>query len=154
GTTIEHRRGHVKFAGVELELVDLPGLYSLDAVTPDERVARAAVMGEAYVEPASLLLVRDATNLERNLFLASQVVEAAAQKELPLIVALNMVDLARKAGIEVDHLQLAQDLGCEVIPVSARTGEGLDELKQHIARGITSPQPHPGVDSHCHCASC
>src|SRR5690606_19908745 len=92
GTTVEHRRGRVQVAGTDVELVDLPGLYSLDAVTPDERVARSAILGEAYIQPQALVLVIDATNLERNLFLASQMVEAAAQKKLPLLVALNMVD--------------------------------------------------------------
>ncbi len=154
GTTVEYRRGRVNFGGTEIELVDLPGLYSLDAVTPEERVARTAILGEGAIQPRALVLVVDATNLERNLFLASQMVEAAANKKLPLLVALNQVDLVRKAGAEVDHRQLGQELGCEVIPVSARTGEGIAELKQYIAQGVAAPEPHPGVDSHCHCANC
>ena len=82
--------------------------------------------GWKHTAPDAALVVVDATNLERNLFLASQVLEL----KCPVVVALNMMDMARRDGIRIDVAKLREELGCVVVPVSARNGEGIDELKQ------------------------
>ncbi|WP_425395842.1 ferrous iron transport protein B [Aeoliella sp.] len=153
GTTVEHRRGRVRVDGHAAELIDLPGLYSLDATTPDERVARAVVVGEGPVVPDALVLVIDATNLERNLFLASQLIEASRTVERPMLVALNMMDLATKHGVHIDREKLAADLGCQVLPVSARSGDGFNELTSAISKLVDSPVGLP-VQTQCACPSC
>ncbi|MCO6047114.1 ferrous iron transport protein B [Aeoliella sp. ICT_H6.2] len=153
GTTVEHRRGRVRIAGHSAELIDLPGLYSLDATTPDERVARQVVVGEGPVKPDALVLVIDATNLERNLFLASQLIEASRSTERPMLVALNMMDLATKHGVHIDRKKLEHDLGCPVLPVSARSGEGFSELNSAIGKLVGSPVGLP-VQTQCACSGC
>ena len=108
--------------------MDLPGLYSLDSTSPEEKLASDALRGRLVEHPApdAALVVVDATNLERNLFLVSQLLEL----DCPVIVALNMMDMARREGIRIDVAKLRAELGCVVMPISARTGEGVDELKR------------------------
>ena len=120
GTTIERRVGHTPLGGHRVRLLDLPGLYSVSGATPEERVARDALLGTlpGQAKPDLVLLLLDATNLERNLYLASQVLELG----LPTVVALNMVDLAERASIQIDAASLARELGCPVVPVVARSG--------------------------------
>ncbi|QDU58114.1 ferrous iron transport protein B [Aeoliella mucimassa] len=153
GTTVEHRRGRANLGSQMAEIIDLPGLYSLDATTLDERVASEIALGRGPVKPDALVLVVDATNLERNLFLASQLIESAGKSKLPVMVALNMTDLAAKHGVKIDAPQLAEDLGCQVVPVSARTGSGLEELKQRMGTLVDAPKV-PQVDTLCQCNSC
>ena len=153
GTTVEHRRGRANLGSVTADIIDLPGLYSLDPTTPDERVASDIALGKGPVEPDALVLVVDATNLERNLFLASQVVEAASNTERPMIVALNMTDLAAKHGVKINAPQLSVDLGCEVVAVSARTGDGLELLRQRMAALVDAPAV-PCVETQCMCNGC
>jgi ferrous iron transport protein B len=155
GTTVEHRRAAMRVNGKPATLVDLPGLYSLEAVTPDEQVAVGALRGElpGAPRPDAAIFVADATNLERNLFLASQVLELRQ----PTVVALNLIDLARKQGLTFDVGELEQRLGCRVIPVSARTGEGLDELvdaMEHVAYNRQPPQIPPALSACSSCAGC
>lgn len=131
GTTVDCRFGRMtEAAGRELELIDLPGLYSLDALSPEEDVAERALRGqiERIGRPELVLLVIDATCLERNLFLASQVLELG----IPTVVALTMADVAERHGIAADRKRLASELGCRVESVSARTGEGIAALRQAI----------------------
>jgi len=140
GVTVEKKEGRAKLAGErELLVLDLPGTYSLAPKSPDEEVARDVLLGlrADTPPPDAVLIVVDASNLERNLYLATQVLELG----LPCVVALNMVDVAEKAGREVDAAQLSQDLGCPVVPVVALKGEGLDELKAVLESDI--PVPHP-----------
>lgn len=155
GTTVEHRRGQLQLGDQKIELVDLPGLYSLEASTPDERVARNVVMGDRGTKPDVLVLVVDATNLERNLFLASQLLELAHSAERPLLVALTMADVAARHNLQVDKQQLEADLGCPVLPLSSRTGQGVAEfisaLEQRL-KGATPPPPK--VETQCECNSC
>ncbi|WP_442482624.1 ferrous iron transport protein B [Aeoliella sp. SH292] len=153
GTTVEHRRGRARLATRTVEVVDLPGLYSLDATTPDERVARDIIMGTGPAKPDAMVLVIDATNLERNLFLASQTIEASQSTGRPMLVALNMIDLAAKHGVKIDLAQLSKDLGCRVLPVSARTGEGLGELHTAMESLLGAPVSPP-VETQCECSGC
>ena len=136
GITVETRAGLLRGGpeGVELTLVDLPGTYSLTPLAEDEAVAFRALTGTAG-EPApdAVVLVVDASNLARNLYLALQVFELG----LPCIVALNMVDLAAAAGVGIDSAALAEALGVPVIPTVARSGEGLDALIATLA-GLAS----------------
>lgn len=138
GITVDLRKGALKLNGRPAELLDLPGLYSLEALSPEEQVAKAVltegIAGEA--KPDVVVLVLDATNLERNLFLASQVLDL----NLPTVVALNLFDAARAADIQIEVEQLAEQLRVPVIPVSAKTGEGLAALNQQIQNYLT-PAP-------------
>ena len=96
GTTIERRVGHTRLADQRVRLLDLPGLYSLASITPEERLAREVLLGQRahQAQPQGIILLLDATTLERNLYLASQVLELG----LPTVAALNMVDLAERSA--------------------------------------------------------
>jgi ferrous iron transport protein B len=155
GTTVEHRRATITLGGATTTLVDLPGLYSLDPTTPDERVACDALEGRlpGTPEPDLVLMVVDATNLERNLFLVSQVLELGD----PTVVALNLSDAAEKQGISFDLAELEQRLGCRVVPVSARTGAGIDELLSVVAGTLqqrSSPNLHNELAACSSCSGC
>ena len=140
GVTVEKKEGRARLSGgQEVSILDLPGTYSLAPKSPDEEVARDVLLGLRADTPApdAVLLVVDASNLERNLYLATQVLELG----LPCVLALNMVDVARQAGREISSTQLSRDLGCPVVPIVALKGEGLDELKRVLEGEI--PVPHP-----------
>ncbi|MCA1636310.1 MAG: ferrous iron transport protein B [Acidobacteria bacterium] len=133
GVTVERKEGDWQLApdSPPARLIDLPGLYSLDAASIDERIARDVLTGRVAGTPAPdvVVAVVDATNLERNLYLVTQLLEV----NRPLVVALTMVDLAEREQIEIDALRLSEALGVAVVPVTARQGRGLDEL----ARAVT-----------------
>ena len=155
GTTVEHRRGKLRLGTDSVTLVDLPGLYGLEAVTPDERIAVSAVRGELPGQPSpqAFLLVVDATNLERNLFLVSQILELGR----PTVVALNMIDAADRAGLRIESRALSARLGCDVVAVSARTGHGVGELQRSLAQIIHRPRPpelEPQLAACGHCSGC
>ncbi len=135
GTTVERRVGRVHFGDHQIVVVDLPGLYSLESSSPEEKIASDALHGrlENHPAPNAALVVVDATNLERNLFLVSQVLEL----NCPVVVALNMMDTARRDGIRIDVAKLRTELGCSVIPISARTGMGIGELKSEVESLVT-----------------
>ena len=135
GTTVERRVGRAKIGGNQIVMVDLPGLYGLESSSPDEKLASDALRGklDGHPAPNAALVVVDATNLERNLFLASQVLEL----DLPVVVALNMMDMADREGIHIDIAKLQSELGCPVVPISARSGKGMGELEKEI-EGIFS----------------
>ncbi len=120
-------------------LIDLPGLYGLEAVTPEEEVTEAALRGDQVGEtpPDAIILVVDATNLERNLFLVSEVLELRR----PTLVALTLIDSAETTGIEIDLERLEAELGCPVVPVSARTGAGLGQLRETLGSLLKNNQP-------------
>ena len=155
GTTVTRKTAELDRPGGPIQLIDLPGLYSLQPTTPEEVVAHEVIAkgldGQAL---DAVVLVLDATNLERNLFLASQVLEHAT----PALVALTLWDVAQAEGLKVDPARLANDLGCPVVPVVARTGEGVEVLQialdTLLAEGslrIPIASPHEG----CHaCSSC
>ncbi len=129
GVTVERKIGRFHFHDIEFELVDLPGTYSLDVtedhVSLDEKIARDFV---ASREADVIVNIVDAANLERNLYLTSQILEM----QVPMVVAVNMMDVAAESGLEIDVPALAKGLGCKVIPLTASTGRGVTELKSAI----------------------
>ena len=137
GVTVERKVGHYHFDDAEFELVDLPGTYSLevsdDSVSVDEQIARDYV---AEREADLIINIVDASNLERNLYLTSQLLEM----KVPMLVTLNMTDIAEERGIEIDVAALQKGLGCPVLPVVAATGEGVPALKQAILDAANNPR--------------
>ncbi len=141
GVTVEKASGIIRYQSRRYELIDLPGTYSLTARSPDEFVVTEVLLGHRD-DVASLqvaVVVIDATNLERNLFLATQVLEA----NLPTVIALNMTDIAKRRGITIDSDKLTQRLGVPVIPIVASTGTGREALLNAIANVIGGRQPKP-----------
>ena len=139
GVTVEQKSGDYRLGDVSVEVIDLPGTYSLDVVdrdiSLDERVARDYVQaGEADL----VINIVDASNLERNLYLTTQLVEMG----VPLLVVLNMVDVAESKNMKVSASELAAQLGCPVLPVIASTGQGVSELKVAINKAC-GEQPRP-----------
>ncbi len=137
GVTVEKKEGRLMFDdGSEAALLDLPGTYSLSANSPDEKVATDVLLGRAdHTEtPELVVCVVDASNIERNLYLVSQIID----RQLPVVVALNMIDVAEDAGIEIDTKALSHQLGVPVIPTIATKGIGINELKQIIANANAS----------------
>jgi ferrous iron transport protein B len=136
GVTVERVEGTLKGTGdARITILDLPGCYSLSPASPDEEIALAALHGtrdgtRAGMRPDAVLVVVDALQLERNLFLVSQVLELG----LPVVVALNQVDAAGDAGVSVDAVELIHALGVPVIPTVATRGEGLDTLRRALVR--------------------
>ncbi len=143
GVTVEKRSGHLSIGDVEIELVDLPGTYSLAAHSPDEMVTVDVLFGglAGMAHPDAVLVVADASNLRRNLYLASQVLELG----VPVVVALNMVDVAKARGIEIDATALGARLGATVVPMVASHDQGLDELRAALAAVASGRVGSPGV---------
>jgi ferrous iron transport protein B len=139
GVTVERVSGFLKFGAESVEVIDVPGLYSLAPLSEDERVAADVIHGLAkgVQEPDLLVCVIDAGNLERNLYLYTQVAEVGR----PMIVALTMVDRVRKSGKEIDISRLSNLLGCEVVPVVGHKDSKLTELKEAIERNLESGKP-------------
>jgi len=139
GVTVETKKGKFRCHDQVYELIDLPGTYSLAPRSPDEMVAVDLILGQKNGDPRPDLVVAivDASNLERNLYLMTQALELG----VPVVIALNMVDVARRQGISIDAGQLACKLGVPVVPIQANKRLGLDELKQTIARTLAL-QPH------------
>ncbi|MBK1648157.1 Fe(2+) transporter permease subunit FeoB [Rhabdochromatium marinum] len=121
GVTVERKEGRCELDGRAVRVIDLPGIYSLDASSLDEQVARDYLLSR---EADVIVNVVDATNLERNLYMSVQLLEMG----VPIVIALNMMDLARRRGLEIDAAALARELGCPVVPVVAVSKEGLTEL--------------------------
>jgi len=121
GVTVEKKSGLIKYKGTEIEIVDLPGIYSLTAYSIEEIVARNFLIEE---KPDVVVDIVDASNLERNLYLAVQFLELG----IPLVIALNMVDVSDARGITIDVKKLSEMLDVPVIPTVARSNKGLKEL--------------------------
>ena len=141
GVTVERKEGEYQKGGFRATIVDLPGTYSLTAYSEEEVVTRNYISGE---KPAVVINIIDAANLERNLYLTCQLLEL----KIPLIVALNMVDVAKDRGIEIAVEKLSSFLGVPVMPIVARSGKGVDEMMRvahDIAEGRIAP---PDVDKH------
>ncbi len=126
GKTIARAEGRFARAGVRYKVVDLPGTYSLLSISPDEAVAREALL---FGRPDVTVVVCDATSLERNLNLVLQIRQVTGR----VVVALNLMDEARAQGVRIDARGLARDLGVRVVPMAARRGEGIGDLLQAIA---------------------
>lgn len=137
GITVDYKEGHFIHADNEILLTDLPGTYSLTAYSVEELVARDYLVNE---KPQVVINIVDASNLERNLYLTCQFLELG----VPMIIALNMIDVAKDRGIEVNADRLATLLGIPVVPIIARTGQGRDQLIDQavaVARGVKDWQP-------------
>jgi ferrous iron transport protein B len=137
GKTVTRAEGGYEFNHVRYKLVDLPGTYSLLSASQDEEVARNFIL---FGQPDCTIVVTDATALERNLNLVLQVTEITDR----VVVAVNLMDEARRKGLEVDTRSLARDLGVPAIPIVARTGEGLQMLLGTVAdviEGAIATQP-------------
>lgn len=149
GTTVEIRQAVLSSPYGKVELTDLPGTYSLDGVTPDQRVA-VDFLREAGAEKHLLVvLVIDSTRLERSLTLAAELKEMG----MPMLVALNMADLARADKLDIDLAVLKADLEADVLLVSARTGEGLAELRARIDAFAKAETPQES-DCRWSCPGC
>ncbi|MEY3946120.1 MAG: hypothetical protein RJB03_826 [Bacteroidota bacterium] len=131
GVTVEKKMGSFKLQGEECEILDLPGTYSLYPRRNDEWVSYLQIMGGGEKEKIDLaVVVADASNLRRNLLYVSQVIDL----KIPVVVALTMVDLAKKRGISVDVDCLSREMQVPIVAVNARTGKGVDQLKSAIAQ--------------------
>jgi ferrous iron transport protein B len=126
GKTVTRAEGGYQFNGVRYKLVDLPGTYSLLSASQDEEVARDFIL---FGQPDCTVVVTDATALERNLNLVMQVMEITDR----VVVAINLMDEAKRKGLEVDARSLSRDLGVPAVPITARTGEGIHTLLATIA---------------------
>ncbi len=138
GVTVDKKVGTIKFdSGVLAEFVDLPGTYSLYPKSIDEQVAFEVLCNPDNEDhPDLTIVVADASNLKRNLFLVSQIIDL----KIPVILALNMMDMVEKEGDVIDTARLSEKLGVKVIGISARNKNGVEELKQAILQPIRVPQ--------------
>lgn len=153
GTTQDARIGTLRGAGdgggPEVHLIDLPGIYSLELAQSEAEVCRNVLAGrlsptaEPFGDPEGVCVVIDATNLPRNLVLVGEVL----RRRLPTVIALNMMDLARQQGRQISVRTLEEQLGCRVIAASARSGEGLDELKAALFAATVPTRTPPGVQA-------
>jgi ferrous iron transport protein B len=153
GVTVERHTGKIDLAGQPVTLVDLPGAYSLSAQSPDEMISVDVLLGhvESMEQPSAILAVAEATNLRRNLFLVTQLAELG----LPIVLAVNMTDLAEKQGFRLDLDALAHQLGIVVVAVVATAERGLDRLREALAGAITSrPGERPMLLPAVHEAAC
>jgi len=141
GVTVEKKTGTCELpSGARAELIDLPGSYSLHPASPDERIVRDVLLGlQSDTPPPDLIVfVTDATNLDRHLNLALQVIELGR----PLVLALNMMDSARERGLEIDIPALERQFGVPVVGISAAKGEGLGHLRRLMEREIEPSARH------------
>jgi ferrous iron transport protein B len=142
GVTVEKRTGFCKIYNsitgdpTVFELIDLPGTYSLYPKSPDERIP-FQVLCDPHDEshPDMVIVIADGTNLKRSLFLASQAIDL----KLPTVLALNMMDLVKQKGLDIDIADLQHRLGIRVVPINARKGEGVEELKQAMVNPLPVP---------------
>src|SRR5712691_11351276 len=152
GVTVESAIGEFTVEGTHFLAVDLPGTYSLAPRAPDEMIAVKVLLGlgEGMQAPDVVLCVLDATNLDRNLYLLTQVLDIGR----PVVAALTMTDLAHKQGIVIDLAELEKRLGVPVVPIQANRRIGLPALRQALGRAVrdthqpTSPIRFPAVFDH------
>ncbi|MBI2431265.1 MAG: ferrous iron transport protein B [Candidatus Hydrogenedentes bacterium] len=143
GVTVERKTGRVALDGATAELIDLPGTYSLAASSPDEMIVVDVLLGQRAGEKSidGLVAVVDASNLERNLYFVSQLLEL----EKPLVVALNMMDIAARRGLKIDVAALSEKLGVPVVPICAHRRIGLDKLREAMTPLAQVALPVSGV---------
>lgn len=144
GVTVEKKVGFTKLPDQRTaQIIDLPGTYSFYPKSRDERIVMDALTDDRNsVHPDLIVFVADASNLKRNLLLFSQV----ADLKIPIIIALNMMDLAKQSGIEISVDELASKLGVQVIPISARKHEGIERLKIAISNNSSVPLQLPSIE--------
>ena len=146
GVTVDRKTGSYRFQGREVEVVDTPGIYSLAASSLDEKVTRDFILSR---EADLIVNIVDASNIERNLYLTTQLLEM----RVPLVLALNMMDIAAEKRLRIDVKGLEERLGCPVVPMTASRRQGIEELKegilvlagqkteQELPAGLTYPAP-------------
>jgi ferrous iron transport protein B len=134
GKTVEQKSGFIKFNDCKIEVIDLPGTYSLNAYSMEEIIARDFLLDE---NPDLVISVVDAANLERNLYLTVQILELG----MPILIALNMNDVAEHRGIITDIEKLSQALQSPIICTTAREGKGIQEIVEYIQTLAGSKQP-------------
>ena len=136
GVTVEMKKGHFNAGTVPVDLIDLPGTYSLAARSPDEMVAVDLLLGRRPEEPRPdvVLSIVDATNLDRHLYLTSQLLDLGE----PVVLAVNMIDAAKAQGITIDCAKLSVELGIPVVPIQANKGLGLDALTKALLEAAES----------------
>jgi ferrous iron transport protein B len=133
GVTVEKKVGTARVGGTTVHIVDLPGIYSLSAYSEDEQVARAYLLsGKADL----VVNILDATNLERNLYLTTQLLEL----KVPLVIVLNMIDLAGRKRIDIDAAHMETHLGCPVIPIAAVKREDVERVMGALIRSLREPR--------------
>ena len=135
GVTVDKREGVYKKGVEPVKIVDLPGIYSLSPYTPEEVISRNFILDE---KPQCVINIVDATNLERNLYLTTQLMEI----DVPMIIALNMMDAVEKSGDKLDAEELEKKIGVPVVKISALKGEGIKELMDRAIK--CSKQPRKG----------
>ena len=123
GVTVDKKEGIYKKLDEAIDIIDLPGIYSFSPYTPEEVISRNYIMDE---KPDCVINIVDATNLERNLYLTTQLLEM----DIPVVVALNMMDVIKKEGIELDAKLLEKNIGIPVVAISAQTGENIHDLME------------------------
>ncbi|KPK36626.1 MAG: iron transporter FeoB [Nitrospira bacterium SG8_35_1] len=131
GVTVEKKEGYCLYKGQKIKIVDIPGTYSLTAYSLEEKVARDFLVNE---KPNAVIDIIDASNLERNLYLTLQFMEMG----VPVILALNMIDVAKKRGVHINTEKLSQLFGVPVVTTVARRGEGKEELLAAVAETLDS----------------
>ncbi len=141
GVTVEKIEGKTKFRDEVYNLVDLPGIYSLSSYTIEEKLSRDYILGD---EADVIVDIADASSLERNLYLALQLIELGK----PVVLALNMMDIVEERGMEIDLHRLPEMLGIPVVPVSARKRTGLDILMHAVSHHVG--RPHDITEHHHH----
>ena len=139
GTTVDVGRGLWQVEGTEVELLDLPGAYSLDARSPDEELTRDLVAADGAAPPAVCVVVTDAAHLIRSLYLVAQLRE----QSLRVVIALTMLDVVRRRGGAVDVSALERSTGCPVVVTDPRGRSGDAELASRVAQSLSSPPPAP-----------
>ena len=141
GVTVEKKIGYLRHGDRQWALIDLPGTYSLSPHSPDEMVVVDVLLGHRDDVPScdAIICIVDASNLERNLYLVSQVLELGR----PTVVALNMIDIAEARGMKIDVARLSSRLGIPVVPIQANKHRGLAELKAALERAVYLGTPSP-----------
>lgn len=136
GVTVEMKKGSFTVGDTRFDLIDLPGTYSLAARSPDEMVAVDLLLGRRPEEPPPDVIVSivDASNLDRHLYLTTQVMELGK----PVVLAVNMIDVAAGQGVSIDVAKLAAETGLTVVPVQANKGSGLDRLREAVRAAATT----------------
>ncbi len=131
GVTVEKKEGKYR-RDKEVTITDLPGVYSLSPYTPEEIVTRDYLMSDA---PDVVVNIIDATNIERNLYLTTQIIDLG----LPTVIALNMMDLVKKNGDEIDAAGLSKQLGCPIVEISALRNDGIEKLVETALKRAAPP---------------
>ncbi len=137
GVTVERHSGKLRLDSGDVELIDVPGAYSLAAFSPDEMVSADVLQGrfDNTPKPSAILIVIDAANLRRNLFMTTQILELG----IPVVIALNMMDLATKRGITIDIAKLAKQLDTQIVPIVAGYDQGTADIRRALETAISRP---------------